>query len=188
MAKKRLNDRPRYTSGRAKPLPKASAEAERMATVLRYRQRYLAAPGEAATDRRYGSVIGKLSLQGTISLTQLDAAERYEEIRRDFLGIKTEQKPTASCQLAAMVFGTGRSTAPEMSKETANAKTDYHNGMIGKLKELERLEGETARHFALIDLLDRVTVYDLEMAQTPANVAGLRTALNVLARYFQFVR
>jgi hypothetical protein len=192
MAKKRLKDRPRYASGRAKPLSKAAAEAVRMQTVLKHRQqhfmRYLAAPGEPATDRRYGSIIGRLSLQGVISLTQFDAAERYGEIRSEHLQIKTEQKPTESCQLAAMVFGTGRSTAPEMSTRTAEAKTDYHDGMMTKLKDIDAIGDLNAKHFKIEELLDRVTVYDREIALTPANVAALRTALNILARYFQFVR
>lgn len=188
MAKQRLQDRPRYASGRAKPKNKRDAEAERMQTVLKQRMRYLAAPGEPATDRRYGSFLGKLCLQGILSLTQWDAAERYEEVRLDFLGLKTEQKPTASCQLAAMVFGSGLSTAPELPDHIAISKDEYHQGMMEKLKDMEKAEGPTTRHFKLIDFLDRVTVYDLEVALTPDNVACLRSSFNVLAKYFQFVR
>lgn len=189
MAKKRIQDRPRYASGRAKPLPKAVAEAQRMATVLQHRQkhfmRYLAAPGEAATDRRYGSVIGKLSLQNIISLTQYDTALEYERVRREFLNIKVEQRPTSPCQLAAMVFGTGRSTSPGMSTRIAVSKSEYHEGMMERLKEFETIP---ARYDALINLLDHVTVYDDEMEMNAPNVTNLRSALNVLAKYFQYVR
>jgi hypothetical protein len=185
MAKQRAQGRERYPNGRIKPKSRKQVRADRTDTVLKYRQRYLAAPGEDATDPRFGSVVGKLSLQKIISLTQYDAALEYERIRREYLGLKIEGRPTSACQLAAMVFGTGRSTGPEISDKAALSKTDYHNNMMDRLKDVERVEGQ---HFALIDLLDRVTVYDLEMALTPANVASLRSALNVLAKYFQYVR
>ena len=188
MAKQRLQDRPRYPNGRAKPQPKKEAEAERMATVLKYRQRYLAAPGEPATDARFGSVIGKLSLQNIISLTQYDAAMEYERVRRGYLGMKIEGRPTAACQLAAMVFGSGKSCAPEIDEDVANRKARSHSDMMRELEELERFEGATGKHFRLADLLDRVTVYDLEIALTPANVASLRSSLNVLAKFFKLVR
>lgn len=192
MAKQRLQDRPRYASGRAKPQSKAAAEAERMATVLKQRQehfmRYLAAPGEPATDARYGSVIGKLSLQNIISLTQYDAALAYERLRRDYLGLATEAKPTAPSVLASMVFGGGRSCAPDIDEDLAKDKKREHADMIREVEELERFEGANGRHFGLVDLLDRVTVYDLEMALTPANVASLRSSLNVLAKFFKLTR
>jgi hypothetical protein len=191
MAKARVQNRDRYPNGRVKAPSQKELEAANQNVVILQRIRHHGAPdSDAAKDDRYGTVLGRLWLQQAITGPQHEALLEYGRRRDDWLRLKVDQNPNPASPGFAMV-SRGLSCAAEPDEEITLRKIRKHADMMRELQDLDRidrLEGIQTRILDLTEILDRITVYDRDIAHTPANLGVVRMAANLLARLFKVER
>jgi hypothetical protein len=161
-------------------------EHEIISTVAATRVRHLHIVGkdalEKAIDPRYGYLLGRLRMDGTITEDQYDAGNRYSEDMSRYFGLTGVPFPSAKAQ-NMFAIRSPDSGEPEGRAEAAKRA----RAKMVSLRDTLLHVGDINTGRRVIHTVNEVCLIDNEILRAglnPPMLAWLKAGLNALARFY----